>query len=120
MFERELDYYGITSSSGSISNPKSMAETIESFSQAKLKHDMFSLALECHYQFAQNKLENPGSGSVAIKIGKDHKLFQAGEINKEGKEELKNCLERYFGLVLESGSNPNRASYYFSVRSAQG
>ena len=56
MFDRELDYLGITSSKDRIiTDQMYIARTLQSFAKplelAKREHEMFLLALECNYQF---------------------------------------------------------------------
>ena len=111
MFDRELDYYGITPND-SITTQESLAKTIASFAQAKLKHNAFLLALECHYQFGQRMLHDLDSDyNVCICIDQKHRLYGARFETKHFSE----YLERYFGLALHGLRKPNTTSQFFDV-----
>ena len=64
MFDRELDYYGITLLRG-IAAQESLPQIMDSFTvtlaEAQKKHDAFLLAYECYNRFCQHRLEEPKS-----------------------------------------------------------
>mmetsp|Transcript_4215 Transcript_4215/g.7839 ORF Transcript_4215/g.7839 Transcript_4215/m.7839 type:complete len:125 (+) Transcript_4215:389-763(+) len=105
MFERELDYYGITPVGG-ISDresiPKMMDSLTASLAEAKKKHDMFALALEFYYQFCRHRLNFPSAeGAYDVALHKDHKLFASvGFLNGEKRKLFDNYFEQYFGLMV--------------------
>ena len=123
MFDRELDYYGITSAEG-ITDQESLAKTMDSFilpfDQAKTKHNMFFLAVECYYQFGQGRLNYPNGDSVGVTIGKDHKLYNRAYVEGEERKLFDEYLERYFGLMVSSGTPPRRDGYTFNVCTKKG
>ena len=115
MFDRELDYYGIVSAEG-ITTQESLAKTIESFSEAKGKHDMFFFALECYYQFGQKRLNDPNLfSSVPVVIGRQHKVYNLRPLNNGEGNLCNGYLERYFGLMVPNPGTPRRDGNYFSV-----
>jgi len=80
MFDRELDYYGITSAENLITVEDSVLTTLKSFTRAekefmktKREHEMCLLALECYNQFCQSC--NALGDSNCIQIPQGHKLF---------------------------------------------
>ena len=141
VFDRELDYYGITDGGMGTITQDSFAKTMQSLAQATIKHDVFFLALECSSQFCPNY---SGSSSVHVRISEEHKLFKKGyylssEENKLFGEYLGGC----FGLKVDEQQSyseppsrtgfestkydarppgyrlprpiPNRGGYYFKV-----
>ncbi len=103
MFDRELDYYGITSAKGLITDPGSLGATTKSFAKAKSESEMFLLAVECYNQVCQSG--NPFATQYIVRIFKDHKL-SGGPLAPEEKKMFDKYLDRYFGLtVLPPDSN---------------
>ena len=91
---------------------ESLAKTMRSLVEEKMKHDMLSLALECSAQFGQ---KYSGGSSVSVVIDKGHKLFgNPIDANSEDVKLFKLYLERFFGLKVNSG-NPNRCGEPFNV-----
>jgi hypothetical protein len=107
MFDRELDFYGITAEEGSVQH-QSLAKVTEEFSCWKSKCDMFRLALECYHQYGLR------SGEVQVRICKDHALFSTDHITEEEREMLCLYLDVYFGLVMpaENSDTFNRNWFY--------
>ena len=107
MFDREIDYYGITSSKGLITDPGSLAATMKSFAKGRHEHQMFCLAVECYYQTC--KCTNAFASSYSVLIPKDHELF-GKVILPEEKKLFGKFLDMYFGLeYLDSGSSMVRS-----------
>lgn len=120
MFDRELDYYGITSTTG-ITDQGSLVKTVASFTgpyrQAKSKHDVFSLALEGHYQYSRCQFEHGSADSVTVNIdaGKDRRLYDIVQnMSSEEWKLLDEYLERYFGLKFRPHS-ATKDGYLFYV-----
>jgi hypothetical protein len=95
MFERELDYYGITSADYLITVEDSVVTTLKSFIKeefvkTKREHEMCLLALECYNQFYQSC---NASGIVFIRQG--HKLFNRTKSSLDFEE--KKLLDYYLG-----------------------
>ena len=107
MFDRELDYYGITSAEDRISDNGSLARTLKSFvvpvAKAKREHEMCLLALECYNQFYQSC---NASGIIFIRQG--HKLFNRpkSSLDFEEKTLLDNYLGRH-GLMVDGQHENN-------------
>ncbi|KAL7548394.1 hypothetical protein ACHAWF_016834, partial [Thalassiosira exigua] len=120
MFDRELDYYGISMRNGII-DQESVAKVIDSLvtqlaeaqkklDVAKNNHLMFLVAVECCNQFRRSRINNPNEDSVEIMIKKSHKLWKELDktthlSNKERKDILNTYLERHFGLTVAQGAN---------------
>lgn len=115
MFDRELDYYGITNGGTGTITEVSFAATMHSLVRAKVKHDMFFLALECSSQFGQNY--SGALPSVNVVIDGNHKLFKRGSyLNSEEQKLFEEYLGKHFGLkIVGSGHKPNRCGISFSV-----
>mmetsp|Transcript_22500 Transcript_22500/g.46973 ORF Transcript_22500/g.46973 Transcript_22500/m.46973 type:complete len:195 (-) Transcript_22500:50-634(-) len=116
MFDRELDYYGIASAAEDITNQKSLAKAIESFSETKMKSDMFFLALECNSQFGQGKYCDPTTHSVHVNIPSAHELYNGRPLSREERKSFDGYLEGYFGLIVANQIPPNRGGTSFYVR----
>ena len=126
MFDRELDYYGITPDEG-ITDQGSLTKIMESFTapfqqggvvwQAKAKRDMFLLALECYYRFCRREhasTDPGGCNRVVIQIQEDHELYERIALSEEEKKLLDVYLDHYFGLMV-TGGVPNRYGDDFYV-----
>ena len=104
MFDRELDYFGITSSKDRIiTDQMYIARTLQSFAKplelAKREHEMFLLALECNYQFCRS--DTASQGHAYVSIPKDHNLFNGKKLDSNERKLLYNYLDRYFGLKVD-------------------
>ncbi len=117
MFDRELDYYGITSAENLITVEDSVVTTLKSFKKAerefmkiKREHEMCLLALECNNQFYQSC--NALGDRCTIRIKKGHKLFDP----YEDFFLLDKYLGRYGLMVDQRGKiYLNRDGGYFRV-----
>ena len=112
MFDRELDYYGITSAKGLITDPGSLGATMKSFAKAKSENDMFLLAVECYNQVCQSG--NSFAPNYRVQIPGDHKLFGRVIIASEEKKLFDKYLDMYFGLTVHPSHNV-RCDGYFLV-----
>ena len=103
MFDRELDYFGITSSKDCITDQMYIARTLQSFEKplalAKREHEMFLLALECNYQFCRS--DTASQGHAYVSIPKDHNLFNGKALDSNERKLFDNYLDRYFGLKVD-------------------
>ena len=100
MFNRELDYYGITSAEYLITVEDSVVTTLKSFTKVekefvktKMEHEMCLLALECYNQFYQSC--NALGDTIAIFIPQSHKLFLKQRLFLDFEE--KKLLDYYLG-----------------------
>jgi hypothetical protein len=112
MFDRELDYYGITSTKGLITDPGSLGATMKSFAKAKSENDMFLLALECYYKVCQSG--NAFAPNYSVHIPKDHKLF-GRDIAPEEKKMFEKYLDMYFGLTVHPSHHVRCDGHHFLV-----
>ena len=117
MFDRELDYYGITSAKGLITDPGSLGATTKSFAKAKSESEMFLLAVECYNQVCQSR--NAFATRYNVAIHKDHKLF-VGPLAPEEKKLFDKYLDMYFGLTVPPPSFVRRDGGTFLVCTKQG
>ena len=117
MFDQELDYYGITSAKGLITDPGFLGATMRSFVKAKSENEMLLLAVECYNQvFQSGKAFTP---HYCIRIPKDHKLF-GGPLAPEEIKLLVKYLDMYFGLTLHKEPDVRRDGNSFLVCTKQG
>jgi hypothetical protein len=109
MFQRELDYYGITAQESTVKHT-SFTDFVNS-TKVKLKSEqltdeMLSLAAECHCKFSRNRNgDMNGEDSVSFHLNEKDPLYQKYGYYKSNKEvhsttqELVNkYLNEYFGL----------------------
>ena len=118
MFDRELDYYGITSDKdvitvqGSIGGTfKAFAKAKKDFAKAQREYEMHLLAIECYSQLCQSN-DVIESHSARVEIPKGHKLFSQRYLASEEKKLLDKYLDEYFGLMVvtyPNKANPNKA-----------
>jgi hypothetical protein len=97
MFDQELDYHGITSAKGIITDPRSLGATIKSFAKKQVENDMFLLAVECYYQVCQ--YNDAYANYYQVQLPQDHK-FSRRSIAKEEWKLLEQYLDMYFGIAL--------------------
>lgn len=118
MFDRELDYYGITSVGG-VSDQASLPEIIDSFTlnmrnaidnqkNATDKHYVFVLAYEIYSEYCKHRINNPKSESCMVKLNMKHQSFRAKsylETNNNKRKSFDTYFERYFGLKVPAESH---------------
>jgi hypothetical protein len=119
MFDRELDYYGITLAEDRISDQESLARTLKSLvepvAKAKREHELFLLALECYYKFCHSDHAFTDGASVNIHRA-DHRLFNGKKsVDLEERKLFDKYLERYFGLEVHPSYNVNKDGASFNV-----
>ncbi|KAL7542894.1 hypothetical protein ACHAXR_012195 [Thalassiosira sp. AJA248-18] len=130
MFDRELDYYGITSMQG-IEDQVSVGKIVKALNakvvkaqkeltEAQMKQDMFLLALECNHQFWARKYHHPSIKSVDnVYIPTSHYLHNTRDVtNDPSNEERKlfdQYLEQHFGLMVAADKKVYRNSKGFTV-----
>ncbi|KAL3764476.1 hypothetical protein ACHAW5_000140 [Stephanodiscus triporus] len=127
MFDRELDYYGISSTQG-IAEQESLAKTCQSFTdlfdRTKNKHHAFFLALEFHYQFSRYKVESK-SELYRIRVNEGDRLYDfTMECRKNKYLVLDDYLMKYFGLSIHetkekkenSKSPPSKIDFVICVK----
>ena len=119
MFDRELDYYGISSAEDRISDHESLAKTLKSFvgpvAKAKREHEMFLFALECYYKFCHSEHAFTDGACVNIPRG-DHRLFNGKKsVDLEERKLFDMYLERYFGLEVNPSYNVSKDGASFNV-----
>ena len=106
MFERELDYYGISITPSSVSK-LSLGELTQHLTEHKRKWELFLFAVECHYRFSQ--------GEARFQIQKEHKLYDSCRalVLKKDFKIVNSFLGEYYGLTVErAGSDLNCNEYY--------
>mmetsp|Transcript_36927 Transcript_36927/g.62818 ORF Transcript_36927/g.62818 Transcript_36927/m.62818 type:complete len:202 (-) Transcript_36927:65-670(-) len=107
MFDRELDYYGITSVKTRISGQNFLPNIIGSFelqvieakkklAEAEMRRDAVTMALEWNHEVCQAILNDPTKNKVGV-INSMNQNVQ-GFIRKF----LDNFLEQHFGLMIAS------------------
>lgn len=124
MFDRELDFYGISSTQG-IAEQESLAKTCQSFTElfdrSRNKHHAFFLALEFHYQFNRYKVEST-SELYQIRVNEgDWRYNFTMECRKNKYLVLDDYLMKYFGLSIHetkenSKSPPSRIEFVICVK----
>ena len=116
MFDRELDYYGIMSAegiTGQKSLPQIMAEVKRKFNVAKMDHDLFFLAHECHYKFYQNMLDDknhkdPTTYIYSMRFDRHHMFYESvskvhgGGKDRKDRKLFDTYLERHFSLMVSN------------------
>lgn len=125
MFERELDYYGITSNEGMITDQGSLMKTMTSvkaqYHEAKMNHDMFFLAQECYHQYGKAKMEQARmrkASVMTVMIDEKHDLYNRTYVGGRERELFDEYLGMH-GLEVYSCKNskkPNRCGRPFSVQ----
>jgi len=112
MFDRELDYYGITSVEATI-DKESLPKIMDSFTiplaQAQRKHDAFFLAHECYAQFNKNRQRAPKSNSAMVKVSSASFVTSGTHFDREL---CVSYLERYFGLTAKDNVAPGKMEVF--------
>ena len=107
MFDRELDYYGITSDEADIKHHTSMIQIADSFllplAEAQKKHDMFFLALDYYKLFLEERKKNTKIDNYSFKC--------IGHKNNEDEKLFYKYLRKYFDLLILEG-NPFKGKYF--------
>mmetsp|Transcript_17493 Transcript_17493/g.28315 ORF Transcript_17493/g.28315 Transcript_17493/m.28315 type:complete len:202 (+) Transcript_17493:1030-1635(+) len=110
MFDRELDFYGISSVESAVCQ-QSLAQVTNAFrkefANAKSKNDMFLLALESQYQYGMK--EPNSNGFVPVQISKGHEVYNERSLSSDENELFASYLQTYFGLRVATNSE---VSYY--------
>jgi hypothetical protein len=99
MFNRELDYYGISSAEDRISDQGSLARTLKDrLLKAKREHDMYLLAVECYNQVCQ--AASLLTVNFSVRIPQQHKLYKEKGLDSEERRLFDKYLDGYFGLKI--------------------
>ena len=124
MFDRELDYYGITPnddivtqmSLGKWGHLSKVSKSLKaSLDKAQMKHDMFSLALHCSSVVGQRVLNFPNNDNFDVSVNQGHNLYNRRDLDDEEKTMFEEHLDRYFGLKIVGSDQPNRRGVSFKV-----
>lgn len=109
MFQRELDYYAIPATDGSVTQEKkkTLAQIADDIRQQDMNHKIFYLAVECYHRFYKNFASSgvSGVGSVRFSLAeKDGELYT--NFGRTGFREdmvviLENFLNDCFGLSVD-------------------
>ena len=104
MFDRELDYYGITAPEPSVSQSSlatylqhlksQMSHYTTKKDECEWRHDLLLLALECYYHYSQ--------GKSSFSIESNNHLYKSYRcVNIEGLKVVNTFLEQYYGLKVK-------------------
>ena len=125
MFDRELDYYGITpnddivtqESLGKWGHLSKVSKSLKaSLHKAQMKHDMFSLALHCSSEIGRKVLNYPNvRDTFDVSVDHNHNLYNRRDLDDKEKEMFEEYLDRYFGLKIVGSDQPNRRGVSFKV-----
>ena len=107
MFDRELDYYGITCAENLITVEDSVVTILKSFKKAerefmktKREHEMCLLALECYNQVCQSC--NDSGDSYYIRIPQGHWVFnKKRSFLDSGEKQLFDKFLGRYGLMVD-------------------
>ena len=114
MFNRELDYYGISSAADRISHQESLAKTLKDrLLKAKREHDMYLLAVECYNQVCQDA-SLLTVVNFSVRIPNKNKLYNQMDLDSEERRLFDKYLEGYFGLKIVNLTKA-RADLYTTI-----
>jgi hypothetical protein len=117
MFNRELDYYGISSAEDRISDQGSLARTLkDQLLKAKREHDMYLLAVECYNQVCQ--AASLLTVNFSVRIPQQHKLYNQKDLDSEERRLFGKYLEGYFGLKIVNLTRGGKSEPYTAIELA--